>query len=80
MSTIVRIPGANYKVEYTKISLGEVANSKREFPKEWIAPGNVDVTDNFIDWAMPLIGRNLPEFAEFKEIFAPKLCGERRRK
>ena len=80
MSTIIRIPGANYKVEYTKISLGEVANSKREFPKEWIAPGNVDVADDFIDWAMPLIGRNLPEFAEFKEIFAPKLCGERRRK
>ena len=76
MSTIIRIPGADYKVEYTKIPLGEVANSKREFPKEWIAPGKVDVTDNFIDWAMPLIGGNLPRFAEFKEIVAPKVCEE----
>ena len=40
----------------------------------------IQFTDDFIDWAMPLIGRNLPKFTEFKEMLAPKLCGERRRK
>ncbi len=80
MSTIIRMPGADYKVEYTKIPLEEVANSKREFPKGWIAPSKVDVTDDFIDWAIPLIGRNLPRFAEFKEILARKVCGKRRGK
>ncbi len=80
MSTIIRIPGANYKVKYAEVSLEKVANSKREFPKEWIASNKVDVTDDFVDWAMPLIGKNLPRFAEFKEITAPKVCGERRKK
>ncbi len=74
MSTTVRIPGNTYRVKYDKVPLSIVANSERGFPKEWIAPNKVDVTDAFVDWAMPLIGGPLPEFAEFKETLAPKLC------
>ncbi|MEJ5229933.1 MAG: diphosphate--fructose-6-phosphate 1-phosphotransferase [Pseudothermotoga sp.] len=74
MATIRRIPGEKYQVEYSKIPLNVVANSAREFPKEWISQNRVDVTDDFVKWAMPLIGGPLPEFANFKEILAPKLC------
>jgi 6-phosphofructokinase 1 len=74
MSTIVRIPGDTYRVEYDKVSLSSVASSEREFPGEWIAPNRVDVTEAFVNWAMPLIGGPLPRFAKFKEKLAPKLC------
>jgi len=74
MATIVRIPGSDYKVSYKKVLLKEVANSKREFPKEWIDPSRVDVTDDFVKWAIPLIGGDLPEFSKFSDIFAEKKC------
>jgi len=74
MSTIVRVPGDSYKVKYDKVPLSTVANSEREFPREWIAPNKVDVTDAFVNWATPLIGGPLPQFAKFKEVWAPKMC------
>jgi len=76
MSTIVRNPDLPYKVNYDKILLDTVANSEREFPQEWITPDRVDVTDEFIEWALPLIGSPLPRFAKFKEICVPKKCAE----
>ncbi len=76
MSTIVRNSGAPYKVNFNKISLDIVANSERKFPREWITPNRVDVTDEFIDWALPLIGSPLPQLAKFKDIFVPKKCEE----
>lgn len=74
MATIVRIPGEKYQIQYSKVPLNIVANSAREFPKQWISENRVDVTDDFVKWAMPLIGDPLPQFANFKEILAPKLC------
>jgi len=74
MATIVRVPGSNYKISYKKVLLREVANSEREFPREWITPSKVDVTDDFIKWANPLIGGGLPEFSKFSDIFAEKKC------
>ncbi len=75
MSTIVRNPDLPYKVNYDKILLDTVANSEREFPKKWIASNRVDVTDEFINWALPLVGSPLPRFAKFKDIYVPKKCG-----
>ena len=76
MSTIVRNPDLPYKVNYDKILLDTVANSEREFPKKWIASNRVDVTDEFINWALPLIGGPLPKFAKFRKIYVPKKCEE----
>ncbi|MBU4562513.1 diphosphate--fructose-6-phosphate 1-phosphotransferase, partial [bacterium] len=76
MSTIIRKPGGIYKVTYDKVPLDVVANSERKFPQEWISIDKVDVTDEFVEWALPLIGTSLPRFAKFKEIFVPKKCGE----
>ncbi len=74
MATIIRTKAEKYQVQYSKVPLNVVANSAREFPREWISENKVDVTDDFVKWAMPLIGGPLPEFARFKEILAPKLC------
>ncbi|MCK4241691.1 MAG: diphosphate--fructose-6-phosphate 1-phosphotransferase [Candidatus Atribacteria bacterium] len=76
MSTIIRKAGNVYKVTYDKVSLDVVANSERKFPKEWITLDKVDVTDDFINWTLPLIGEPLPHFAKFKRIFVLKKCNK----
>jgi len=59
MATILREPGLIYSVRYDKVSLGEVANSERTFPKAWIAPSGCDVTDDFVRYAKPLVGSDM---------------------
>ena len=81
MATILRQPGPIYNVTYDKAPLEKVANSERTFPKEWIAPNRIDVTDEFLKYATPLIGEDWASvpvvngrqrFARFKPIFADK--------
>jgi 6-phosphofructokinase 1 len=79
MSTLLREPGEIYNVRYDKVPLEIVANSERSFPPKWIAPNRVDVTDDFVRYARPLIGDHWPtiplvdgrqRFARLKKIFA----------
>jgi len=81
MSTILREPGEIYNVRYDKVPLEIVANSERSFPKSWLAPNRVDVTDDFVRYARPLIGDHWPtiplvdgrqRFARLHKIFAPQ--------
>ena len=83
MGTILRRPGLIYSVDYDKVPLAEVANSEREFPADWIAPSRIDVTDDFVRYARPLIGEDwvsVPcvngrqRFARIKPILADKKC------
>ncbi|MFO0892079.1 MAG: diphosphate--fructose-6-phosphate 1-phosphotransferase [Isosphaeraceae bacterium] len=86
MSTILRDrTAAGYNVHYDKVPLDQVANSERFFPKDWIAPSRIDVTDAFLDYAMPLIGedwvsvptvKGLPRFARITEKYAPRKLAE----
>lgn len=85
MSTILRRPGLIYNVDFDKVLLEEVANSEREFPKDWITPSRIDVTDDFVEYARPLIGEDwvsvpivngLQRFARLQPIFAEKKCSE----
>jgi len=79
MATILRKPGTVYDVYYDKVPLEKVALSERTFPKEWISPNRMDVTDDFLDYARPLIGNDWPSvplingiqrFTRLKPIFA----------
>ncbi|OGB94502.1 MAG: 6-phosphofructokinase [candidate division NC10 bacterium RBG_16_65_8] len=79
MSTILREPGPIYAVRYDKVPLERVANSERSFPQAWIAPNRIDVTDDFVRYARPLIGDHWPavplvdgrqRFARLQRIFA----------
>ena len=72
-------PTPYYSVRYDKVSLSEVANSEREFPKEWMNEKRNDVTDAFITYAKPLIGSDwvsvpledgIMRLARLKPIFA----------
>ena len=81
MSTILRDEGPIYNVRYDKVPLEAVANSERSFPAKWIAESGCDVTDEFVRYAMPLIGEDWvsapvingrQRFTRFKPIFAEK--------
>jgi ATP-dependent phosphofructokinase / diphosphate-dependent phosphofructokinase len=81
MATILREPGIIYNVRYDKVPLEKVALSERFFPKEWISPDGMDVTDEFLRYARPLIGEDwvsVPmvngrqRFAQLKPAFAEK--------
>ena len=81
MATILREPGFIYNVKYDKVPLQKVALSERFFPKNWITDNKIDVTDDFIKYAKPLIGEDwvsipmingIQRFAKFKMIFADK--------
>ena len=48
------------RYSYDRIDLGTVANSARFLPKSWIAANGIDVTDDFIRYAAPLIGGESP--------------------
>jgi len=83
MATIVRDPGSMYSVSYGAAPLAQMANSERLFPKEWIASNGIDVTDEFLEYARPLIGETGPSiplinglqrFARLREVFVEKKC------
>jgi 6-phosphofructokinase 1 len=83
MATILRRPGGTYGVEYDKVSLEKVANSERKFPAAWIAKNGMDVTDDLIKYARPLIGEDWPSvpivnglqrFARIKRVLAERKC------
>lgn len=61
MATILRAPGSLYKAVFDKVPLDTVANSVRYLPPNWITKDGLDVTDDFINYAMPLIGDGWPE-------------------
>jgi len=82
MATILREPGPLYAVRYDKVPLDVVANSERAFPQAWISADRMDVTDDFLAYARPLIGQDwvsVPlidgrqRFARLKPIFAAQV-------
>ena len=61
MATILREKGEIYRPYYDKVDLVTVANSCRYLPPSWIADSGIDVTDDFIKYAQPLIGDGWPD-------------------
>ncbi|MBN2073481.1 MAG: diphosphate--fructose-6-phosphate 1-phosphotransferase [Actinobacteria bacterium] len=81
MATNLRNDGKDYSIRYSKIKLATVANSQRFLPESWIAPGGIDVTQDFIEYARPLIGdgwscppveKGLQRFAILENILVEK--------
>ncbi len=86
MATILRDHGrSGYSAHFDKVPLEQVANSERLFPERWICSSRIDVTDEFLDYAQPLIGedwvsvptvKGLPRFARITHKFAPRKLPE----
>ncbi|MFW6414018.1 MAG: diphosphate--fructose-6-phosphate 1-phosphotransferase [Verrucomicrobiota bacterium] len=83
MSTIQRTEDASYKAYFGKVSLEKIANSERSFPQHWLSDNRIDVNDEFIEYASPLIGDEWPiipiengiqRFARLKPVLAEQKC------
>ena len=81
MATILRQPGPIYNVAYDAVPLDTVANSERTFPAKWLTESKIDVTDDFVRYAKPLVGEDWASvpvvngrqrFTRFKPLFANK--------
>lgn len=67
-----------YHCEPKLFELSDVANFEKKFPTEWITAEGNNVTDAFVEYALPLIQGEtklekedgLPRFARLKKVFA----------
>ncbi len=51
-----------YRSSLSLVPLSGVANAEKKFPPEWIVDGN-RIADAFFDYALPLMGGDLPQYA-----------------
>ena len=55
MAAIKRISDKPYLVDFVSVPVGEVANHEQIVPAEWITAGGNDVTQDMMDYLLPLI-------------------------
>ena len=75
-----RVEGKEYKIKYKMANLSLAANTEKTVPIEWINKEGNYVTDEFIDYCLPLIQgetkmqykNGLPRFANLKKEQAGK--------
>lgn len=80
MVAFERAEGSEYKCNIKLVNLTDVANVEKKVPREWINKDGNGVTEDFINYALPLIQgesmppfeNGLPRFAKLKKILAAK--------
>jgi 6-phosphofructokinase 1 len=78
MVAIKRLTSAPYTWETELVPLEKCANFEKKVPQEWINAEGNGVTQDFIDYALPLIQgetkmqkvNGLPRFAKLKKVLA----------
>jgi len=60
-SSIAESDTPGEKVEYISIPFNEIGDFSRIMPDKWISSGNFDVTDDYINYVEPLIGKDYPD-------------------
>ena len=76
MIAFKRVEGKDYAVECVGLDLSTIANAEKAVPLEWITPDGTGLTEEFINYALPLIQGEpkprmkdgLPAFAKLKMI------------
>jgi 6-phosphofructokinase 1 len=51
-----------YRIEIVPRPLAGIANTERRLPDEFISPEGNNITDAYIEYALPLIGGPLPRY------------------
>ncbi len=75
-----RVSSNPYKIKYVRIPLQKAANEEQKVPLHWIKEDNTGLTQDYIDYALPLIQGDekakledgLPRFANLKKIRVQK--------
>ena len=68
---IRRKPGKKYAVYFERVPLANVSKETRHVPDNFIAKNNNDVTQAFLDYARPLVGK-LPVIGRLKGVKVPR--------
>ena len=76
MVVFVRKPGNKYEISYELMNIELAANTEKKIPDNWILPDNKGLSQEFIDYALPLIQGDckapledgLPRFAKLKKV------------
>ena len=76
MVSLVRTSNSPYRCELTLTDLEVVANEEKKIPREWLNEAGNDVTQDFLDYARPLIQgevatpiiHGLPRYARLREV------------
>ncbi|HEX2986794.1 MAG TPA: 6-phosphofructokinase [Chloroflexota bacterium] len=63
MVILVRVPGTHYRCTTDSVPLEQIANVVKPLPPEFISPEGNFVTPAFMDYALPLIGGPLLQYA-----------------
>ena len=81
MVTIERVSSSPYKVTYGTQPLHMIANKEKEMPKSMINSQGNFVTEEFIEYVMPLIqGENTPKYYDGVQHFSIMKNGISRKK
>lgn len=72
MAGLIRQSTQPYVCQQVLVPIEEVMLTERTMPPEFISADGFDVTPAFCDWCRPLLGAELPQFADFKGDFDPK--------
>lgn len=75
MVSIKRLSSVPYQSEFELIHLEKVAGVERKFPMEWINKRGNGIEKKFSDYALPLIGTALPEYASLDKRPVKKIRG-----
>ncbi len=75
-----RVEGDEYKINYKLMPLELAANTEKAFPIDWITNNGTGVSEEFIDYCLPLIQgdakapleNGLPRFAKLKKVKVEK--------
>ena len=78
MVVFERKPGKEYAIDYKLMDIAMAANTEKKVPMEWIKDDDTGLTEEFIEYALPLIqGESkspledgLPRFARLKKVRA----------
>ncbi len=72
MVTLERVSDAPYRCATGLVDLDKVANAEKLMPAEYIAANGTDITPAFIQYALPLIGGELPPYVQLANRLIPK--------
>jgi 6-phosphofructokinase 1 len=72
MVTLDRMSGPDYECQTGLAKLEEVAGRTRTVPKEFVTKNGNFITNDFVDYAKPLIGAALPRYARLRKFAVEK--------
>lgn len=64
MITVERVSSKPYEVKYSKAPVSQIANNEKKVPREWINEAGNDITQELMDYMLPLIQGQVPGIYE----------------